>query len=447
MISPIRLSSLLGGFFGRRKDSLKSTLHPIDPTPTTPPPPVQIEHFRLFSMNSIAITASSPASSTADPARPVTNSDSPSPVALSSIDSPTSVLGARDCTFPCTRRLLSDVVAAILADPDRYILSTFGSVFRRVCDDLGRKPDVDKDAVARVMAKAAEIIEAHLQDPDGVPVCATSALERPKFGKIMWAVTNRHLDQENELGFLIPAFNWVLCRAYEEIATDPSALARRNQLGTLLAVTFLHELNHVFVRIGLQTIISMDIFVTPDLQPGKEGESGWEFEHFIFRGVVQAQWREEDITDPDRFRRIEDIWMQQATSANRYAPLRAICEASERLAGFFDAINNRNLTYQVITELGAVERDDPYLPYATVTQKGRVLGRGAPFPAEMPASDATGPPAIPTCGLALERLAAEFPARSGVKSHALIRIYSFSNRHTIQWEHRLKMCRPSTDSA
>ena len=67
------------------------------------------------------------------------------------------------------------------------------------------------------------------------------------------------------------------------------------------------------------------LWSTPDLE-GFEGESGWKLEKGIFAGVVQVRWSSEDGKSEERFRRIQDIWLQDSSTVDGKLPLRPICK-------------------------------------------------------------------------------------------------------------------------
>jgi hypothetical protein len=75
-------------------------------------------------------------------------------------------------------------------------------------------------------------------------------------------------------------------------------------------------------------------FIAPDLVPGKGGESGWEWECRVFRGVIQARWNALDIAESDRFSRIQDVWLQVASSVNEMSPLRPVGNCPFPFHGF-----------------------------------------------------------------------------------------------------------------
>lgn len=67
---------------------------------------------------------------------------------------------------------------------------------------------------------------------------------------------------------------------------SPDVSQRRGQLGSLIPITWMHEITHNFIR---WRVADEKQFLTPDLQLGRRGESGWEFESLIFPGIIQAR--------------------------------------------------------------------------------------------------------------------------------------------------------------
>jgi hypothetical protein len=104
----------------------------------------------------------------------------------------------------------------------------------------------------------------------------------------------------------------------------------------LIVVTLLHETNHSFIRWRLNGVVEdLSEFIAPDLVPGKEGDSGWEWECSVFRGVIQARWNALDIAESDRFSRIQDVWLQVvASSVNDLSPLRPVGNCPFPFHGF-----------------------------------------------------------------------------------------------------------------
>lgn len=133
--------------------------------------------------------------------------------------------------FPRTSYLLSRVLDAILADPhDGMVISFYKTVLMRVCNELLRKPGAPSEQICGIMGSATHGILSYLQQPEGLPVCISSAIERVDDVRMIWGVTNLREDRKDTLGLLIPALNWALCTAYEESVSCMLAVVIRHWL-------------------------------------------------------------------------------------------------------------------------------------------------------------------------------------------------------------------------
>ncbi|KAJ6496005.1 hypothetical protein C8R45DRAFT_984717 [Mycena sanguinolenta] len=315
-------------------------------------------------------------------------------------------------SFPHTKILLSQVTRAILADPKQYVIWGFDSVLRMFCRDRFAHVDISPVQVTAAMKGIRALMTQYLHQP--LLVCITSALEQPESGGVEWGLTNTKEDREDEYGFLIPALNWAHCSAFEATFSNPAMLARRSQLGSLLAITFMHELTNVFVRRGLQDMFRLfdREFVLSELHAGSvKTAPGWHFESLLFGGVVQVRWEAADVFQERRFELIEDVWLQTGCELVQFPPLRLI--PTSNLAAFFSEIfYNTTLNKSTIFALWfAGWREHPYIPVAMVLQKDRILARGVYPRGQM----STRPPPtpgraiIPTCLVGLERMAERYP--------------------------------------
>ncbi|KAF8206965.1 hypothetical protein K438DRAFT_2013547 [Mycena galopus ATCC 62051] len=349
-------------------------------------------------------------------------------------------------SFPNTLELFIQVVGGILGDPQGYVFRNFCCVFLAICGELlHESPDVQDNLMA-VMEEADGFVRGYLTAPRGIPVCITSSLEQIKPGTVAWGATNRHRNLAKELGYLQAAFNSAPCAAFERTFSDgvPTAdtIRRRAQLGSLLAITFLHELNHVLIRQAFKTVFDMEHFLTPSLEIGLEGESGWQFEFIMFQGVIRSRWNVVDTTKADRFSRILDLWIlglraarpvdgtgrktavistngghpsvkgsyrrsRRTGPADKTSPLRLI--ADEDLSTFFDSIFVEGvLTEATIFSLrsgtgaGGVPQSQLEVPFQEVEDADRTLLRGEWLPGHMYDME--------TRSRFLSLLAAKFPA-------------------------------------
>ncbi|KAJ7077184.1 hypothetical protein C8R44DRAFT_896365 [Mycena epipterygia] len=303
--------------------------------------------------------------------------------------------------FPNTVFLLTSTLQAILDDHDYFIVCQMVFGFLRTCDALILKKDGRQfQGVRRLITTARADLLFYLRQPGGIPLCVSTDLEQ----------LNRKRNRENTLGFLIPAINWALCETYENTfissVPTPAVLRRRGQLGSLVSVTWLHELQHSFFRWRLQEIFDPITFITPDFG-GLEGESGWTFEHLVFGGVLQARWRAEDVGRPSRFSRIQDVWLQSERSLFTYSPPLQLISSSH-LNELYQSILQETLTIDTIRDFlpGPAA---PAVTYHDVTSGDRVLLRGTFFgrdklPDPIDLAPQHAPFITPHCGLALERM-------------------------------------------
>ncbi|KAF8188767.1 hypothetical protein K438DRAFT_1833276 [Mycena galopus ATCC 62051] len=313
-------------------------------------------------------------------------------------------------SFPHTQILLSQVIRAILADPKQHVLESFESVLRMFCRDHFPNTGISWVAMSKAMAWRP-LLTQYLHQP--LLICITSALEQPESGSVEWGVTNTKEGREDEYGFLIPALNSAHCSAFEATFSTPAMLTKRSQLGSLLAITFMHELNNVFVRRGLQDMFPLfdQQFNLSELHSGRlKTAPGWHFELNLFGGVVQVRWEAADILQERRFELIEDVWLQTRRELGDFPPLRLI--STSNLAVFFSEIfYNTNLTKSTIDAFWFPGwREHPLLPVATVLQKDRILARGV-YPGGQMWARPPPTPGIPFqgCLLELERLAKRYP--------------------------------------
>ncbi|KAJ7696434.1 hypothetical protein B0H17DRAFT_1053247 [Mycena rosella] len=398
--------------------------HPIEKQ-ASPPPPPNVAFLTIYPLQpppTASCTRSSPRSTTS--LSPRSTSPSPYSAGLDNLD--LSPQPERDIDlespsanpppnqldsdpFPHTTVLIGRLLGAILGDVNEYMIKSFASVFRRVCDDHARKPKLpvsEKKVVLEVMAQATRVVKDFLRHDDGIKICISSALDQLDTDGVVWGFTNRHRDREDEYGLFVPALNWALCLSYEMlcISKDSAVIPKREQSGSLIAVSFMHESVHAVIRQGLKDVLDAHEFLTPELNAGVRGESGWEWEHLVFRGILLARWKAADIRKDSRFELIEDVWLQGSSFANNYSRVRPIPPAS--FHKFHKAIMKGKL--DAITIITCFPRDDSsWLPYTTVVDGDRCLLRGPPSEAKLQPPLIYGLPIIPHCGLALERLTDE----------------------------------------
>jgi hypothetical protein len=94
-------------------------------------------------------------------------------------------------------------------------------------------------------------------------------------------------------------------------ATTPSL--KRAQMGTLLTLTFIHELAHSWLRIVLNDAVPL-AWMTPAVDKDDlKGESGYEVEHLIMRGTILVLWGEElhKLAAAERFNRMQGFYISK----------------------------------------------------------------------------------------------------------------------------------------
>ncbi|KAJ7045059.1 hypothetical protein C8F04DRAFT_1067571, partial [Mycena alexandri] len=290
-----------------------------------------------------------------------------------------------------------------------------------------------------VLAPGSSGAKEFFDRASGFPVGIAALIEQPISGVILWGITNNHRDRTDELGWLIPVLNEALCSEYEQawkeedelspesqstpatdeepIPTNPRLIdirARRAQLGSLIGITFIHEGMHAYLRWRLGDCIDPATFNTLELNPGQKCESGWELEYLLFRGIVHAQITREGSEKADRFRRIENLWLQvdsrPATKHNASAgPLIDLPPAIFRLisnsclADFHNHLLQSVLTTRTLAACFQ-SKSTPLTAETVVCANNRVLLRIGPALDKVP--EPRFPPLlspVPHCGLALER--------------------------------------------
>ncbi|KAJ7038967.1 hypothetical protein C8F04DRAFT_1179303 [Mycena alexandri] len=175
-------------------------------------------------------------------------------------------------------------------------------------------------------------------------------------------------------------------------------------LGSLIAITFIHEGMHAYLRWRLGDSIAPAAFDTPELNPGRKGQSGWELEYLLFRGVVQVQLPEKDSKRADCFKRIENLWVQQTTVASEADFLRLI--PNSHLERFYTQLLQSVLTIDTLIACFH-SKSMPLTPQTVVCENDRVLLRlgpaTGPNAVHMPVPFYHHPAPIPRCGIALRR--------------------------------------------
>ncbi|KAJ7035517.1 hypothetical protein C8F04DRAFT_1097534 [Mycena alexandri] len=339
--------------------------------------------------------------------------------------------------FPHTVHLLTCILSALLADQTHYVLKMYDTVVMLVWSDLlGKSNDADRPKLEMVLDSGLRMTEFFDRE-GGFPIGISSLIEQPSSEQIIWGITNDQISLKEDLGWLLPVFNAKLCGEYEQTfqepavsseihgaqdpnpdsattASDPDQLRiRRAQLGSLIAITFIHEGMHTYLRWRLGTCIDPAAFNTPELTAGRKGESGWELEQILFKGSVLAQLCAGDVKRADRFQRIENIWIQDPHTAATMDPVTKVITPApspplrmiptSRLQFFHQRLLQSVLTVSSIV-VCFFTRDTPLRPQAVVQQNNRVLLRLSPSSASDPDIQMvqTMPP-LSHCGLALKR--------------------------------------------
>ncbi|KAJ7161173.1 hypothetical protein C8R46DRAFT_1285229 [Mycena filopes] len=237
-------------------------------------------------------------------------------------------------------------------------------------------------------------------------IVVSEIIEQPLGRTIIWGFTNDHESREEELGKLLPVLNWSLCAAYEQTfglwAVLPSVLAKRARLGSLIAITLLHESMHGYLRWRLGSSVAA-ILNTPGVDKNGKTESGWLLERELFQGVIKARIPTSRCTATDRFDYIDEIFLENAQE------LRII--SSSRLRTFHAAILAGNINVSSIKSCFS-DTTAPSLTLDNVVRNDRTLCRvvspvdDAPHEPQwstIPATSTDGPPPELNCLMALRR--------------------------------------------
>ncbi|KAJ7748087.1 hypothetical protein B0H16DRAFT_1888552 [Mycena metata] len=350
--------------------------------------------------------------------------------ALTDIGTPTN--------FPHATHLLTCVLSALVHDKIQYVFKMYDMCFTvgiwnallRACND-----ETGRSKLCAVSGPKSPKAPEFFDMEGGFPIAIASILEQPLSGDIVWGMTNDDCDRKEELGWLIPVLNAELCTEYErtfaeedEIAASDSAnqntatedhdprlveiRARRAQLGSLIGITFIHQGMHAYVRWRLGDSVEPSAFDTLKLEPGRRE---WELEHILFKGFLQVQMREEDAKRADRFRGIQDVWIQDhPTTVNTTGvpiplPLRLI--PNSHLKRFHAQLMQSVLPINTLIEcFQRKSNSTPLQPRTVILQNDRVLLRVAPPSLSSEEHDIDTwmpmtlmPAPIPHCGLALQR--------------------------------------------
>ncbi|KAJ6535151.1 hypothetical protein B0H19DRAFT_1271796 [Mycena capillaripes] len=270
------------------------------------------------------------------------------------------------------QKLLSALLTAILDDPDEYLIGIFVALFIHLCDDVARK-GVPLEPILALEINAMRSFQCFLRQPGGILVCVSSQVEQLEFGGDIRGMNTNLAEEQDALGPQMPTLNSALCSCYENTFTDeypsPDVSQQRGQVGSLIAITWMHEIL------------------------GRKGELGWEFEFLIFRGVIQARWCAADTAKENSFEFIQDVWLQLSRFANFSSPLRVILPRGD---------SDTSLNLYTILECFAWT-PEPEVPRTTVISEDCVL-RGIPIRSTRikPVLPPLGFFGMPHCGLALE---------------------------------------------
>ncbi|KAJ7879380.1 hypothetical protein B0H13DRAFT_959758 [Mycena leptocephala] len=319
--------------------------------------------------------------------------------------------------FPHTAELVSAVLFAIVEDKEQYVLQAFATVLFRVVDDFERSlpAGAERDRVTPLVSGSKiEAVKDFFAQQEGLRVCISTGTEQLTSMRAAWGVTNVHEELEDDFGLLIPVLSWALCAAYESTFCQQLPLTRevirmRGQLGSIIAVTYLHEITHGLIRWRLRGVTSSisEPFLTiePEHSRRHGGEAGWELEYNLFKGILQARLRTEDVLSDARFRRIVDVWLKQSKYYDTMAPVQLI--PVEHLIWFHHDVMRGTLTRDAIVRWFAVD-NKKWIPHAGAVGKDHVLLRGVPAPGhQLPVPLPSGPPTFPHCGVAFNRLSEE----------------------------------------
>ncbi|KAJ6506388.1 hypothetical protein C8R47DRAFT_1102021 [Mycena vitilis] len=228
--------------------------------------------------------------------------------------------------FAHTAHLLSALVRGILADPKQYIVGTVAAVFSRVCEDFRWSAPSHRAQIEPLIETAVLQVLSFLEQVDGIRICISSDTMQ-QTGAVLWGVTNREEKRKDTLGLFIPVLNWDLCSCYEDTFQDEfpnqRTTKRRAQLGCIIAIVFMHELNHTLICWKLNDMFNDAKLIIPDIVLGRPASPGWDFETRILRGTIQVSWRAVD-SEVARFTTIEGVWLQRSYFVDTIEPLRVI---------------------------------------------------------------------------------------------------------------------------
>ncbi|KAJ7122845.1 hypothetical protein C8R44DRAFT_784677 [Mycena epipterygia] len=213
-----------------------------------------------------------------------------------------------------THRLLHSIVAGLRATEARQIRNAYEIVYMRIWVYIYNSL-LSEDIRAKLDSLRDVRLLNHLSKSD-LQVCITNHLEQPWTGLVLWGETNWKVDIAAELGLLIPAINGGLCAAYEATfcensSTDADLVLSRAQLGTLISITFLHELAKSWIRLLLKEVLS-DNWVAADID-GSPNELGFELEKKLFHGSLKVLWNSKDLSLDNRFSLVQGLWLQPST--------------------------------------------------------------------------------------------------------------------------------------
>ncbi|KAJ7161224.1 hypothetical protein C8R46DRAFT_1038362 [Mycena filopes] len=243
--------------------------------------------------------------------------------------------------FRHTSHLLAGVLSALLVDKTEWIMThydmAFSTISRAAYVSHIETPDATQLDIERLQVsrrwdgpKAKQFFE---RGAFRVAIASLADHGQPGSGAIIWGMVNDRRDREEELGWLIPVLNWAMCEEYENTFVndddftpdglsseekktaeqlEDTLLSRRALLGTLIALTFIHEAMHSYVHWRLADAIDPTtfnrIFNTTD-EKGKP-DPGWLLESHLFHGSFQVQMALANIKNIDRFTQIEDVYLQ-----------------------------------------------------------------------------------------------------------------------------------------
>ncbi|KAJ6601120.1 hypothetical protein DFH09DRAFT_1126921 [Mycena vulgaris] len=247
-----------------------------------------------------------------------------------------------------TCSLLRRTVSGLQSEDGGLFGNLYDGVYLRILGRLMWDREMAKKLRPVVSAKFAGYIAR-----EELRFCITDHLDKPEAGDLKWGQTNIVPSKTDVLSFRHPAINGRLCAAYDETYRSahppPDVLEHRAKLGTMIIVTYLHELSYTWVHSTLRDFVSAD-WHTPAMDGYPEGEARFGIEAAMFGGNMVVVWRAVDLAfyEPCRWSLpMGGIWISPAndSSTSRLRPL-----STEKLQAFHSSVATGSLTWHAVLD-------------------------------------------------------------------------------------------------